>query len=76
MNNQPAKGAHAVLEGLHNRVAEGDATDTFIAKARHYVTFLDNPGTVQDPTPDAPEPNDFDNPDNRPGRFLPPMSMS
>ncbi len=73
MNNQPATGAHPVFEALHKQVAEGDPGEAFVAKAQQYVTFLGNPGTVQDPTPDAPEPNDFDNPDNRPGRSLPSM---
>ena len=76
MNNQPEPGAHPVFEALQKRVVEGDAADTFIAKAQLYVSFLGNPGTIQDPTPDAPEPDDFNNPDNRPGRFLIPFDNS
>lgn len=70
MNNQPEPGAHPVFEALQRKVAEGSTQDSFIAKAKLYVSFLLNPGTVADPAPDAPEPDDFNNPDNRPGRFL------
>ncbi len=39
-----------------------------MAKARVYVSMVDNPGTLPDPTPEAEDPNDLDNPTNRPGR--------
>ncbi|KAK9825323.1 hypothetical protein WJX74_009420 [Apatococcus lobatus] len=68
MNNRPEAGAHPVFEALQKRIAEGNAEESFIAKARLYVSFLLNPGTVVDPAPDAPEPDDFNNPDNHPGR--------
>lgn len=71
MNNRPEPGAHPVFEALQRRVTAGNNTqDLFIAKAKLYVSFLLNPGTVPDPAPDAPEPDDFNNPDNHPGRFL------
>lgn len=76
MNNRPEAGAHPVFEALVKRVADGDPAESFVAKARLYVSFLRNPGTVPDPAPDAPEPNDFDNPDNRPGRFLTLLRMT
>ncbi len=42
--------------------------DEFAAKAAVYCVFVDNPGTLPDPTPDAPDPDDLDNPTSRPGR--------
>jgi hypothetical protein len=54
---------------LRERVSLGSAEeDVFVAKARVYLEMLDNPGTVPDPAPDLPDPNDLDNPTNRPGR--------
>ncbi|KAL6771926.1 hypothetical protein ACKKBG_A28325 [Auxenochlorella protothecoides x Auxenochlorella symbiontica] len=64
MNNAP--GEHAEFEELRRRAATG--TDRFSLKARHYVTWLNNPGLVADPTPDAADPDDLHNPDDRPGR--------
>ncbi|GAB4821608.1 hypothetical protein N2152v2_008654, partial [Parachlorella kessleri] len=65
MNNKP--GQHPEFEALRQRVAAGDAGDTFAAKAALYISFLDNPGTVTDPAPDLPEPDDLNNPGDRPG---------
>ena len=42
--------------------------DHFARKALLYVRFMDNPGTVPDPRPDLKDPDDFNNPTNRPGR--------
>ena len=70
MNNKP--GQHPVYTKVQRRIQQGarDPDDTFAQKALQYVEFIDNPGTVEDPTPaDKPEPNDFDNPTNIPGRF-------
>ena len=53
---------------LRERVQKGPAGDPFVAKARIYMALVDNPGTLPDPTPDAPDPDDFNNPTNRPGR--------
>lgn len=72
MNNKP--GQHPVYDKVQNRVAQGmhEPDDVFAHKAAQYVEFVDNPGSVEDPTPDdKPEPNDFDNPTNIPGRFEP-----
>ena len=70
MNNKP--GQHSVYAKVQNRVQQGahDPDDAFAQKGMQYVEFVDNPGTVEDPTPDdKPEPNDFDNPMNIPGRL-------
>lgn len=40
----------------------------FGAKARAYVEFAANPGTLADPAPELPDPDDLNNPTNRPGR--------
>lgn len=53
---------------LRDRIALDDSQDEFLAKAQVYVELLDNPGTMPDPTPDMPDPDDFNNPTNRPGR--------
>ncbi|CAL5222351.1 g4702 [Coccomyxa viridis] len=66
MNNRP--GNHSVFYALRERVQKGPAGDPFVAKARIYMALVDNPGTLPDPTPDAPDPDDFNNPTNRPGR--------
>ena len=52
-----------------------DAGDRFARKARIYVSLVDNPGTVQDPAPHLKDPDDFNNPNNRPGRFHAPRPM-
>lgn len=70
MNNLP--GQHPVFEKLQQEVqSEGsDRRNAFAQKAAQYVEFVDNPGTVEDPTPDdRPEPDDFNNPLDIPGRF-------
>ena len=72
MNNKP--GQHSVYAKVQNRVLQGahDPDDVFAQKSMQYVEFVENPGSVEDPTPDdKPEPNDFDNPMNIPGRFEP-----
>ena len=61
MNNSP--GAHDSFYRLKFRWSTGRDP-----KARHYVDFVENPGHCKDPTPLAPEPDDLDNPTNRPGR--------
>jgi hypothetical protein len=53
---------------VRGRIEAGAAEDVFAAKARVYVSMLDNPGSMPDPTPDAPEPDDLHNPHNVPGR--------
>ena len=53
---------------IRERVQKGPAGDPFVAKARIYMALVDNPGTLPDPAPDAPDPDDFNNPTNRPGR--------
>ncbi len=42
--------------------------DPFIRKAKLYLHFVENPGTVVDPAPDAKDPDDENNPKNIPGR--------
>ena len=42
--------------------------DFFARKAQLYISFVDNPGTVPDPKPELKDPDDFNNPSNRPGR--------
>ncbi len=77
MNNSP--GQHLVYAKVQNRVTQGahDPDDIFAQKAALYVEFVDNPGSVEDPTPeDKPEPDDFDNPTNIPGRFEPSAAFS
>ncbi|QDZ20574.1 subunit beta of glucosidase II [Chloropicon primus] len=37
-------------------------------KAKHYFTFAENPGHCKDLTPDLPDPDDLNNPTDRPGR--------
>ena len=44
--------------------------DPFIKKGKLYVSFVENPGNVTDPKPDAQEPDDNHNPKNLPGRCL------
>ena len=53
---------------IKERVQKGPAGDPFVGKARIYMALVDNPGTLPDPAPDAPDPDDFNNPTNRPGR--------
>ncbi len=77
MNNSP--GQHLVYAKVQNRVTQGlnDPDNIFAQKAALYVDFVDNPGSVEDPTPeDKPEPDDFDNPTNIPGRFEPSAAFS
>ena len=58
MNNKPQ--AHAVFDAVRARY-EADE------HARTYVRFVENPGTFPDPRPDLPDPDDLNNPTNRPG---------
>jgi hypothetical protein len=39
--------------------------DVFAAKAAAYLDVIDSPGSEPDPTPNAPEPDDLHNPDDR-----------
>lgn len=55
---------------MRQRIDGGSAEDAFVAKARVYVAMVDNPGTLPDPAPHLPDPNDLDNPTNRPGRCV------
>lgn len=55
---------------IANRACPCRAGDAFAAKAAAYVDLLDNPGSMDDPTPDAPEPDDLHNPGDRPGRAV------
>ncbi|CAK0787359.1 hypothetical protein CVIRNUC_010579 [Coccomyxa viridis] len=66
MNNRP--GNHSVFYAVKERVRSGPEGDLFVAKARLYLAMVDNPGTLPDPTPDMPDPDDLNNPTNRPGR--------
>ncbi|BDA42972.1 hypothetical protein COCOBI_03-8650 [Coccomyxa sp. Obi] len=66
MNNRP--GNHTVFYKVRQRIEAGSAEDEFVAKARVYVSMVDNPGTLPDPAPESADPNDLDNPTNRPGR--------
>jgi len=45
--------------------------DPFLRKAKMYLHFVENPGNVPDPAPDMTDPDDNNNPKNRPGRYLP-----
>lgn len=70
MNNLP--GQHPVFDKVLQDVQLGasDKRNTFARKAKQYVEFVDNQGTVEDPTPDdRPEPDDLNNPLDIPGRF-------
>jgi len=65
MNNQPQghpKGPHEIFQ--RNRVR----FETH--PKRHFFHFVDNPGQLQDPRPDLPDPDDENNPENRPGRYV------
>ena len=53
---------------MKERVRTGSKDDIFSEKARIYVDFVNNPGNITDPAPDATEPDDHDNPKNLPGR--------
>ena len=63
--------AGAAVSGMHRsrplaRLPPG--ADLFSRKARAHVTFSTNPATLADPHPDAPEPDDLNNPHDLPGR--------
>mmetsp|Transcript_35408 Transcript_35408/g.59675 ORF Transcript_35408/g.59675 Transcript_35408/m.59675 type:complete len:456 (-) Transcript_35408:522-1889(-) len=62
MNNKP--GTHKVYENRRAFYNGGQGG----LKAAHYLEFRDNPGTVADPAPHLPDPDDLNNPTNRPGR--------
>ena len=53
---------------VKERVRSGPEGALIVAKARVYLAMVDNPGTLPDPTPDMPDPDDLNNPTNRPGR--------
>ena len=53
---------------VRKRVEAKGAEEAFAVKGKVYVTFMDNPGSMPDPAPDAPEPDDKHNPKNIPGR--------
>ena len=67
---------HALFVQVRDRVNKQGATDeeqdVFAKKGRLYIEFVDNPGTVADPTPNAVDPDDNNNPTNRPGRYCHP----
>ena len=70
MNNLP--GQHPVFDKVQAQVQQGASMqgNVFSQKAMKYIKFIDNPGTVKDPTPvDRPEPDDFNNPKDIPGRY-------
>eukprot|EP00884_Botryococcus_braunii_P003153 jgi/Botrbrau1/12839/Bobra.0045s0008.1 len=66
MNNQP--GSHPVFAQLKERIESGDKGDILATKGCIYVRMVENPGTLQDTNPEAPEPDDLNNPKNLPGR--------
>ncbi|KAK9816773.1 hypothetical protein WJX72_004931 [[Myrmecia] bisecta] len=66
MNNRP--GRHAVFDAVQARFAAPAHDDRTALKAAIYVDMVGNPGTVLDPAPDLPEPDDLNNPKNMPGR--------
>eukprot|EP00887_Chlorella_sp_A99_P003012 scaffold9.g3012.t1 len=68
MNNAAPGQAHPEFEALARRAAAGPPGDAWAAKARAFLTFLHNPGTVTDPAPELPDPDDLHNPGDRPGR--------
>jgi hypothetical protein len=53
---------------LKERIEAGKPDDVLAAKGRVYVQMVENNGTLQDPHPQAPEPDDLHNPRNLPGR--------
>ena len=61
-----------VRDRVHRQGAAEDEQDLFVKKGRLYLEFVDNPGTVADPTPNAVDPDDNNNPTNRPGRCCQP----
>jgi hypothetical protein len=50
--------------------------DPFLRKAKLYLHFVENPGNVADPSPDAVDPDDEHNPKNIPGRCSPSSKAS
>ena len=58
MNNSPLH--HPIYERHKERLQMQE-------KANVYLHWLDNTGRYKDPTPDAPEPDDLNNPSSRPG---------
>ena len=55
---------------VRQRVEAEGAEEAFAVKGKVYVSFMDNPGSMPDPAPDAPEPDDKHNPMNVPGRYV------
>lgn len=54
---------------MRARVERGrDSDDIFVKKAGVYIEFVDNLGNWTDPTPNAIDPDDYNNPKNLPGR--------
>lgn len=66
MNNKPGK--HEIFSHLQQRLREPD--DHFGRKGQRYLELIDNPGTVADPAPDSVDPDDLNNPTDRPGRCV------
>lgn len=64
MNNNP--GNHSVFYQLKYRWTIQQKTA--VAKAKHYLEFVENPGHCKDPHPELPDPDDLNNPSSRPGR--------
>lgn len=64
MNNRP--GEHAEFAALKERARREESV--FGKKARRYVHWLENPGTIVDPHPELSDPDDLNNPDDRPGK--------
>jgi len=68
MNNQPQghpKGPHPIWQQNKQRFASHPK--------QHFFKFVDNPGTLKDPNPTSPtnpDPDDNNNPTNRPGQFV------
>lgn len=66
--NSAVGARHEEFEALRSRAARDPGA--FGRRARRYVRWLDNPGTVRDPAPDLPDPDDLNNPTDRPGRWV------
>jgi len=60
--------SHTSFDGLNKRFEVSILGDFHAQKARVYVSMQDAPSPCVDPTPDAPEPDPNNNPEDRPGR--------
>lgn len=65
-----APGQNHAVTALRGRLKYPKKGDTFAAKAAAYIEILDSPNSEPDPTPDAPDPDDLHNPEDRPGRAV------